>query len=172
MELWTEEKFTQVAVRTKLSTRTLSACKDVLVNGLSGVEAAEKVKMLPTQVSRGLSALRALQPEVVNLSKAKQLEEAQLVLKSSVVRSARRIAGENLTVQDPQPGCVYEGVGIVKENGFFVQRIGHIGVIHDVGLLTKVPDVAAHMVIKYPTGGGLASVEHAIGIKGRPEVER
>lgn len=55
---WTDTDLLRAAQKTKLSSRTLAACRDVLVRGLAASEAAEKNNVLPPQVFRGLNALR------------------------------------------------------------------------------------------------------------------
>ena len=56
--LWTESEFERVAGVTGLSTRSLMACKAVLVDGLSFADAAVKHKLYVSQITRGLKELR------------------------------------------------------------------------------------------------------------------
>lgn len=56
--IWTDDEFQQVAITTNLSIRTLSACRDVLVGGMSCTNSAELHKVLPLQISQGLKLFR------------------------------------------------------------------------------------------------------------------
>lgn len=55
---WTEDEFLQVAITSQLTKRTLDACHDVLVGGISSSEAAIRHGVIQPQVSRGLKILQ------------------------------------------------------------------------------------------------------------------
>lgn len=55
---WTEDEFQRVATKTTLPNRTLMACKDILVGGISSTVAAKQHSVLPPEISRGLKSLR------------------------------------------------------------------------------------------------------------------
>ncbi len=55
---WTEDEFKRVAATTQLSSRTLAACHDALVCGVSIGDAAARHGLITPQVSRGLKILR------------------------------------------------------------------------------------------------------------------
>jgi len=54
-QLWTEDEFHRVALKTKLSNRTVEACWDVLINGDQARTVAMKKLISPAQLMRGLS---------------------------------------------------------------------------------------------------------------------
>jgi len=157
MSSWTEDEFNQVSKLTQLSNRTLGACKDVLVNGLSGVEAAAKYSILPAQVSRGLKGLRERQEKFNEIVEKRLIQKD--ILKSNVVQKARSMLGAKLVVKDTEAGCTYVGPTVFKQDGFLLQRVGKTGIVHDLGKLTVVPKIDANWTIEYPRDGGLASVK-------------
>ena len=55
MTKWSEAEFDRYAIGTKITERTLDACRDVLVNQVPGVEAARTRKLFPGQVSRAIA---------------------------------------------------------------------------------------------------------------------
>ena len=160
MILWTKSEFDHVASTTRLSDRTLDACRDVLVHGLSGVDAAEKNNILPAQISRGVSTLRERYIEYVAALEKQQKAKDTLraAVKSSVIKYARDLAGEKLVVRDAAMGSEYEGEVLVKEEGFLVQKTGRSAVIHDLGNLVRVPNVGSYIVIAYPEKEGMGKV--------------
>lgn len=170
MHLWTEDAFQRTAISTKLSNRTLAACHDVLVDGLSGVEAGLLHHILPPQISRGLKVLRDRQAEM--MENVGLMKDSKMELKSYAVQEARGIAGGDLVVEDAEPGRRYEGPGIVKTLGFMVQRVGRVGVIHDLGKLQQLPNMNAQLEIEYPKDGGLALVNEKLPDRGRNGIER
>lgn len=170
MSLWTDDEFQRSAINTRLSNRTLAACRDVLVNGLSGVEAGTIHQVMPPQISRALKLLREQQAEII--ASGKVLIASKEVLKSSVVQEARSVAGEDLVIEDAMPGRLYEGPGIVKKDGFVVQRVGLVGIIHDLGKLQQSPNMNARLSIAYPKDGGLASVNEVVPERSRGGIER
>lgn len=155
--MWSPEDFQRVAVSTKLSARTLAACRDVLVDGKSGVDAAAEHGMPPPQISRGLKILRDRQEEMIK--SAKYLTQDTNLLKFTAEQVAKNIIGDEFEIEDAQPGKRYEGMPVVNTHGFFVQRVGRSGVIHDVGKLDQVPAMNSRVRIEYPKDGGLAKVE-------------
>lgn len=54
---WSEAEFNQAVLKANLSSRMLLACKDVLVNGKSSVDAGRLHDVLPAQISRRTSEL-------------------------------------------------------------------------------------------------------------------
>jgi hypothetical protein len=64
MAVWTDAEFQRVALDTRLSKRTLAACRSVLVDGMTGVEAGELHSMVPAQISRGLGPMRDRRDEL------------------------------------------------------------------------------------------------------------
>lgn len=55
---WTEDEFKRVAATTQLSSRTLAACHDVLVGGVSIGDAAARHGLITPQVSRGIKIIQ------------------------------------------------------------------------------------------------------------------
>lgn len=156
MSLWTEEEFQRIAGATKLSARTLLGCHDVLVDGVAGVDAAALHGLFPAQISRGISGLREKQVKLEEIEQVKL--QAKGVAKSFAVGEARLVVGKDLKIEDAVPGGDYFGPGIVQVSGFFVQRVGKIGVVHDLGKLQQVPKLDVRLEINYPKNGGLAIV--------------
>lgn len=156
MSLWTEEEFQRIAGTTKLSARTLLGCHDVLVDGMAGVDVAALHGLFPAQISRGIAGLREKQAKLEEIEQVKlQAKEAE---KSFAVEAARVAVGKNLKVEDAEPGWSYEGAGIVQVGGFLVQKVGRIGVVHDLGKLQLVPKMNVSVTIEYPHDGKLAVV--------------
>lgn len=154
--MWTEDDFQRIALSTRLSTRTVAACRAILVDGVSGVEAGALHKMHPAQISRALGVLRDRQEELVESAKTLQSESA--LLKYTAVQVAKNIVGAGLEIADAEPGKTYEGQVIVNTHGFLVQKVGRIGVIHDLGKLEARPTLNAVLEIKYPQNGGKAAI--------------
>ena len=164
MGVWTETEFQRISTGVRLSQRTLIACKAVLVDGLSGVDAAAQNKMFPSQISRGLGVLREHQAELVK--SAEVLKEEGALFKYTAAAVAKNMVGEGLIIVDAQPGEVYEGRVIVNTHGFVVQQVGRSGVMHDLGKLEKVPTLNVLLTIAYPNisvGRTIATVtEHSL----------
>lgn len=168
---WTEEEFNRVAPNTRLSTRTLNACRAVLVDGRPGKEVSEDLKIVHPQISRGI---RVLEKAAAELSEAaKIIGTTQETLKAYAVQEARLSLGEGVAVRDAQPGGVYEGPPVLKTPGFLVQKVGRDAVIHDLGKLEYSPNMNAwRLEVIYPKDGRLASVaekqpEQSRGGRGR-----
>lgn len=156
MSLWTDPEFQRSALGTRLSDRTLAACRAVLVDGLSGVEAAAAHKMFPAQISRALGVLRDKQAEMINSAKTRKDDGA--LLKFTAEQIAKGMVGDGLEIVDAKPGKTYEGPVIVNTHGFLVQKVGRRGVIHDLGEFDKMPPANVPLSITYPAGKGKAHV--------------
>lgn len=160
MAIWTKDEFHRVAAKTELSKRTLAACLDVLVNGMTGGEAAALHDMKAPQISRGLGTLRERQQELK--AEAELLMGEGELLKSKnkayVSQLAKNIVGDGLTISDAEPGKVYEGRAIVDEHGLVVQQVGRVGVVHDHRNLESIPVLGSMLTIAYSKDGGRASV--------------
>lgn len=162
---WSEEEFKRVALNTRMTPRILAACYDVLVNGKSGVDAAAEHGVMTPQISRAKKALEEKKMELEET--AENMLQTRSILKSGVVRSVRELMGDEMALSDAQPGEIYEGKVILKQDGFLVQQIGRKGVIHDLGKLSHSPDIQASVMIEYPRDNGFAVVKEA-----QPQAER
>jgi hypothetical protein len=158
MSLWTEFEFQRVALGTRLSDKTLEACRDVLIEGMSGVEVATKHKLFPAQISRSIGTLRDKQREM--LVSADALMEGVARMKYTVEQLAKDAMGSKFNVTEAEPGKSYEGPILTGAHGFFVQQVGRSGILHDSGRLDKIPPHGLLLVIKYPANAhaGKASV--------------
>lgn len=154
MERWTEDEFRGVALNTRISKRTLEACKDVLVDGLSGVAAAERHKMFPPQISRAITTLREKQAEMMGLA-----SEADEVLQDMASEAAKTLYGQEFPCALAQPGQAYEGPLVIQTKGYLVQKVGRIGVLHNLARFNDMPPLYANLRIAYDKEGGLAKVE-------------
>lgn len=159
MGLWTETEFQRVALLTRLAERTVAACRDVLVDGVPGVEAAARWKIFPAQLSRGVGVLKKKQDQLVE--SATSLEKDDNLLKYTVAQIAKCMMGEKFNVIDAQPGNSYVGPVILNSHGFVVQRVGIHGISHDVGSFEEVPRVNSHLSIIYPKESGRPLVSSA-----------
>lgn len=160
MSIWTEDEFLRVATETQLSKRTLAACADVLVKGLTGADAALFHDMKAPQISRGLGVLRERQEEL-RVEAELLMGEGELLKgrnKAYVAQLARNIAGDGLAIMDAAPGKVYEGRTIVDEVGLVVQQVGRTGVVHDHGNLDRIPCVGSLVTIACGERGVRAAV--------------
>lgn len=162
MSLWPDTEFQRVGMNTKLSRRTLDACRDVLVDGISGVDAANRHQMAPAQISRALGVLREKKEDISKSAALFRNEDE--VFKYVIAQTAKNIAGENLIIVDAQPGQAYQGKIIVSAHGFAVQQIGRSAVMHNLGQLEKIPTLNAMLAIAYPREGGLASVSDVLAV--------
>ena len=156
MTKWSAAEFDRYAIGTKITERTLDACRDVLVNQVPGVEAARTWKLFPAQISRAIATLEAKKEEMVN--SAKELQEDSALLKFTATKVAEQIFGSSLNVKDAVAGKSYEGPTIVCTHGFAVQRVGRGAVLHDLGMLDQVPTPAVSINIAYPVDGQKAKV--------------
>lgn len=163
MDGWTEEEFQRVAQLTRISERTLEACKDVLVNGMRQYAAAEKHKMFDPQVARAITILRTKQAELVDISAVEQdsAQMAQLV----AAGTAKALFGPNFNSRLAQPGQSYTGLAAFESSGFLLQMVGSGGILHDLTKLAERPAPKSKVCITYDKKGGLARVttpvEHA-----------
>lgn len=173
MSKWSDAELDRYALGTKITERTLDACRDVLVNQMSGVDAASKWKLFPGQVSRAISTLEAKKDEMVK--SAQELQDAAALLKYTAIEVAKQMVGPSLTVKDPVSGKSYEGPIIVSTHGFAVQRVGRSAVIHDLGMLDQIPVAKAATsipyTITYPLDGKKAGVV-AMGPTSKTELAR
>lgn len=167
---WTEADFQRVAHNTKLGERTKEACRSVLVDGVSGVDAAAKHKVFAAQISRGLATLRERKQKMVQ--SAVSLQENTALLRFTAGQVAKAMFGEGLVVEDAQPGKQYEGPVVVNSHGFVVQKVGRSGVVHDLGNLDKLPVLNSPLTISYPKGSGQATVTQLELRQGSKELGR
>lgn len=170
---WTEKEFKRVAVQTRLGEKTVAACHDVLVLGTTGAEAAERHGLRPPHVSRGLKVLGEKRTELRALDakdvKALKLMEAvhgvTSLLNAAAREAAQSIKGEGWIIRESVPGDTYEGAGVVKVGGFFVQDIGRVGVLHSLQDLASEPMLGKRLEIVYPRTEGKGVVnEIALGL--------
>lgn len=158
---WTEEEFKRVADHTRLEEKTVAACREVLVLGVSGVVAADKYEMLPPHVSRAIKKMRETREELraTDLANAKALELMNSadgvvsLLNAAAREAAQSIKGANWIIRDSVPGQTYEGAGVVKVGGFFVQDVGRVGILHDLKNLEQEPVLGKLFEISYPREG-------------------
>lgn len=149
MHQWTDIEFERISISTKLSDRTLAACRDVLIEGMTGKEAAERHKMFPAQISRALGVLRDRREEVRTPTDKEQYDFKKLL----AIRAARELMGESIEVNEPRDGLVYTGPVILNTHGFVVQKVGRSAVIHELSKLQGLPEVKGDVEIHYPTNG-------------------
>lgn len=168
-DLWTHADFDRFALGTRITARTLDACRAVLVEGVPGVEAASQHSLFPGQVSRAVSTLRTKREQMVESAQA--LQDDAALLKYTAIAVAKKIVGPSLSVREPEPGQCYEGEVIVNTHGFCVQKIGRGAVVHDLGKLDLVPDTAKALAITYPKDGQKALVRDLV-VPPAPELER
>lgn len=156
MDRWTENEFRRVAQTTRISSRTLEACKDVLVDGVPGTAAAEKHKMFPAHVSRALTTLRDKQAELMKFATVRKDSDEMLQYMASEV--AKHIYGQDFESRLAQPGQTYEGPMVVQSKGYMVQKVGRSGVLHDIANFDRVPPLKQNLRIDYDTQGQLTKV--------------
>ncbi len=156
MDRWTEDEFLGAARKTRISERTLEACKDVLVDGLPGVVAAEKHKMFPAQISRAIAILREKQAEMNELAC-----EADEVLQEMASEAAKALFGQQFPCALAQPGQTYEGPLVVQSKGYAVQKVGRLGVLHNLESFGNLPllPLRENVRIGYDKEGGLSLVQ-------------
>ena len=153
MSLWTDVEFQRIAMSTRLSERSIIACRAVLVDGMTGSEAAKEYKMFPAHISRTLATLKARQEEMVE-SATHLTTDTEALLKFTVLQIAKAMKGEGFIVQDASPGNIYDGPILLSSHGFVVQQVGRTGVRHDLGVLESVPQLNKRHLITYPSGDG------------------
>ncbi|HJV75099.1 MAG TPA: hypothetical protein VJ654_12815 [Noviherbaspirillum sp.] len=169
MRQWTEIEFERISINTKLSNRTLAACRDVLVDGMSGKDAAERHKMFPAQISRALGVLRKNREEVLTPTDKQEYDLKKLL----AIRAVQELVGEGIEINEPRAGLVYSGPVILNAHGFVVQKIGRSAVIHDLDKLQDLAQVKGDVEIQYPANGVQAArVKDLSAVKETKGVER
>lgn len=156
MERWTEDEFRRIALDTRISERTLDACRDVLVGGMLGVDAANKHKMFPSQISRALTTLREKHAEVIEISSVSKESDEMLQYVASEV--AKALQGKDFQCVLAEAGQTYDGQVIAQSKGYLVQKVGRVGVLHDLARFSKLPPLNEDLRIAYGKAGGLAKV--------------
>ena len=168
MERWSEDELRRVASQTRVSERTLDACRDVLVEGMSGVAAAEKHKMFAAQISRALTTLRDKQTEMGNgVPVGKNSVNIDQYIATEV---ARALMGQEFECSVAQPGRTYEGTMLAQSKGYFVQKVGRTGVLHPIAAFEQVPAMHQPLTVAYDRDGGKAKV--SVGQQQTPGLER
>lgn len=156
--VWTSGAFDRIAKETELSKRTLDACRLVLVEDMTGVDAEAATGVLRAQISRGLKTLREKDVKLQNddlrttMLRLTEYQGAVEVSKAMAVTEARVLAGEQLSIVDSLPGVSYVGSVLLCTPLHVVQMIGeNRAVVHDAGRLERVPVVGAGVMnICYP----------------------
>lgn len=163
MALWSEQDFSRVASETRLSARTLAACKDVLVNGLFGSHAADKHKMAAPQVSRGVTQLRAIFEKQAEPSF--DLGSGPLIdrVRFAAMEFTKAELGTDTIFKDIGPGGVYSGPILLNVSvngvGFTVQKVGASVVLHDLSKLDVPAQLEDVLTISYDLEMSKASVK-------------
>lgn len=163
MDRWTELELQRVAHETRIADRTLDACRDVLVNGMSGSEAARKHQMFQSHLSRALKNLKDKQAEFGSLAAAAEAsrdsrEASTGVLRHMAQEIAKGVLGPGFSTSMAEPGRTYSGPVVVSTNGYIVQKVGRSGILHDKGSFDAVPELGDHVEIEYPVEPGRAKV--------------
>lgn len=153
--LWNDTDFQRVVNSTKLSNRTIEACRDVLVNGLSGIEAGDKHNVLPAQISRALKAIREQEVDMPKLARSRSNAAAKM---KNYAISEAKAEFPALKVVEIELGITYSGPIVMKTPGYVVQRDNRILVAHDIGKLERSPSMSNELHITYPKDGGKAAV--------------
>lgn len=156
MDLWTEHEFRRVAITTRISPRTLEACKAVLVDGVSGQQAASTHKMFASQLSRALTSLREKRAE--NLKSAAVRENAEELQEFVAAEVGRALYGRDFQSMIAEPGQTYEGPIVAQTSAFLVQKVGRSGVLHDLGKFESIPQLNIDLQIAYGEKGDRAVV--------------
>lgn len=155
---WTVEDFERAARKTKLEKPTLDACRDVLVHGRKAVEAGRAHDVLPPHISRAVrrlgEELDKLRLEDQEAARAHRVANGDItvgeVFYAAAREAAQSIKGAGWIIRDAAPGNTYEGAGVVKVGGYFVQDTGRVGVIHDMRQLVGEPELGKRLEIRYP----------------------
>lgn len=167
--LWNDTDFQRVVNSTKLSNRTIEACRDVLVNGMSGVDAADKHSVFPGQISRALKAIR--EQSVNTTDFVKSMIDSTDAMKAYAISEAK-VEFPALEVVNIELDKTYSGPIVMKTPGYVVQRDGRSLVVHDIGKLERSPGMNNDLDITYPEGGGKASVVDNVKDKGVDDLGR
>lgn len=161
-DLWTDEEFDRAAQMANRTVKTLAACRDVLVEGMSGVDAARKHQTFSAHISR---AVHALSEQKKLIEQAEKNSAAQLAnSKIEASQSAKKLLGPGLMIADAVAGNTYDGPVIAQSDRFFVQHIGRFGIVHDVEKLMQPLNLNVNTVIAYPENGDRASVNEKINV--------
>lgn len=152
MDQWSDAEFQRIARNTRLSARTLEACRDVMVTGVPGAEAARTHKMFHAQISRSVKTLRDTQQAMVNSAVEIAIDNDAL-LKFTVIQIAKKMMGEKFEVRTAAPGETYEGPVLNNSHGFLIQQVGRSGVMHDVGVFSANPPLNIPLKIVYSVDG-------------------
>ncbi|WP_304350887.1 hypothetical protein [Comamonas testosteroni] len=156
MDRWSEDELRRVAAETRLSARTIDACRDVLVMGMSGVSAAEKHKMFAAQISRSLTTLREKQAD---MNKPVGLGPESVGLEQYIASEvARALMGQDFECRLAQPGQSYEGPMLAQSKGFLVQKVGRSGILHPVAGFDHIPTMNTPLTVSYEKGSSKAQV--------------
>lgn len=163
---WSEDEFRKVASETRITERTLNACRDVLVNGMTGVATAGKHKMFPAQISRALTTLREKQDEM-----GKSVVIGAVDLEQYIASEVgRALVGPDFECDLAQGGRVYEGSILAQSKGFLVQKVGRGGVLHPISAFEQMPPMNQLLTITYDKNNGKATI--ALGQSKSQEIER
>lgn len=154
---WTPQTFGWVADSTNLSERTLNASRDVLIDGMSGVEAAAKHAMPAPQISRAVTTMRRTREEIVESAQAVGAPPSH-VSKTSAVEIAKALSGNDLEFIDAERGLNYKGAVFVNSHGFVVQKAQNVWVIHDLANFVVDPPYNEPIAIFHPMNGSKAIV--------------
>lgn len=157
MSLWSDAEFQRVALSTRLSARTLAACRDVMVDGVHGADAARTHKMFHAQISRSITALREKQLTMLN-SAVEVAVDNDALLKFTVLQIGKKMMGDGFEVRNASPGSTYEGPILSNSHGFLVQKVGRSGVMHDLGAFASPPPLNRPLTIAYSEDGLKATV--------------
>ena len=156
MNLWSEEDFRRAALQTKIAERTLEACRDVLVEGVTPTDAAAKHHIFISAISRATGTLREKHDQMIE--SAATLAQSREVMKLTAIQVAQNIVGRPLTIKDAEAGKTYEGPIIANTQGYVVQSLGRTGVIYDLGQFQDQPPLGQYLRIVVPSQGGLLKV--------------
>lgn len=153
---WTEDEFRRVALDTRISERTLDACKDVLIEGMTGADAADKHKMFASQISRAVATLRDKRAHMVEIASVGKGSDEMLQYVATQV--AKALQGKDFQCVLAEPGQKYDGQVIAQSKGYLVQKVGRTGVLHDTARFNKLPPLNEDLRIAYGKAGGMAKV--------------
>lgn len=178
MGRWNGTDFQRVALSTRLSERTLSACRDVLVEGMSGIDAAAKWQLFPAHISRSVGVLKNKQIEL--LESATTLQKDSNLLKHTVALISKSMFGEKFNVFDAASGQSYDGPIVINSHGFLVQKVRAHGVMHDLGAFEKIPAINVPLNIDYSNKGprpvvtdiSRSFIDHHSDVRGRRAEDR
>lgn len=145
-----------MALNTRISDRILDACKDVLVEGMSGVDAAEKHQVFASQISRALTNLRDKHAKV--MESASVSKDADVMQQYIATELARTLVGKDFQCALAQPGQTYDGPLVGQTAVYVVQKVGRQGVLHDLARFSVHPPLQQNLRIAYDKGSNQATV--------------